>query len=152
VLLRSSSIGVLQSANSTRPPDRASGEETALRSDFESNRGLCGAFNAQIIKKRLRQTLKEDEGRERYSSRSARRGCAVRRMNGEIIASFPDVLTTPTVEGMRPVAKIMIEEFEKGRVDRVVMIYTDFISMLVSGSESAGAPPGSGAGIPKRHA
>lgn len=95
-----------------------------------SNRGLCGAFNAQIVKK-LRQTLKEDEGREKVFITIGKKGeNAVRRMSGEIIASFPDVLVTPTAEGMRPVARLIIEEFEAKRVDRVVMIYTDFISML----------------------
>ena len=102
-----------------------------------SNRGLCGAFNAQIVKK-LRQTLQEDQGRERAFITIGKKGeNAVRRMlaspiggNGEIVASFPDVLTAPTAEGMRAVARLIIEEFESKRVDRVVMIYTDFISML----------------------
>lgn len=102
-----------------------------------SNRGLCGAFNAQIVKK-LRQTLQEDTGRERAFITIGKKGeNAVRRMlaspiggNGEIVASFPDVLTAPTAEGMRAVARLIIEEFESKRVDRVVMIYTDFISML----------------------
>ena len=31
---------------------------------------------------------------------------------------------------MRPIAKILIEAFESKRIDRVVMIYTDFKSML----------------------
>lgn len=95
-----------------------------------SNRGLCGAFNAQIVKK-LRQTLKEDEQREKIFITIGKKGeNAVRRMGGEIVASFPDVLTAPTAEGMRAIARLIIEEFETKRVDRVVMIYTDFISML----------------------
>ena len=95
-----------------------------------SNRGLCGAFNAQIVKK-LRQTLKEDEGREKVFITIGKKGeNAVRRTGGDIIASFPDVLATPTAEGMRSIARLIIDEFEAGRVDRVVMIYTDYISML----------------------
>jgi F-type H+-transporting ATPase subunit gamma len=95
-----------------------------------SNRGLCGAFNAQIVK-RLRQVLKEDEGRERAFITIGKKGeNAVRRMNGEIVASFPDVLTSPTAEGMRGVAHVIMDEFTSLRVDRVVVIYTDFISML----------------------
>lgn len=101
-----------------------------------SNRGLCGAFNAQIIK-RLRQTLKEDTNRERVFVTIGKKGeNAVRRIlatpgsKGEIIASFPDVLAVPTTVGMRAIAKLIIEEFEMKRVDRVVMIYTDYISML----------------------
>lgn len=97
---------------------------------ISSNRGLCGAFNAQIVKK-LRLTLKEDEGREKVFITVGKKGeNAVRRSGGEIIASFPDVLATPTAEGMRAIARLAIDEFETGRVDRVVMIYTDYISML----------------------
>ncbi|TXI34409.1 MAG: ATP synthase F1 subunit gamma, partial [Candidatus Moraniibacteriota bacterium] len=95
-----------------------------------SNRGLCGAFNAQIVK-RLRQVLKEDEGRERAFITIGKKGeNAVRRMGGEIVASFPDVLTSPTAEGMRGVAHVIMDEFTSFQVDRVVVIYTDFISML----------------------
>ncbi len=95
-----------------------------------SNRGLCGAFNAQVVK-RLRQVLKEDEGRERSFLTIGKKGeNAVRRMGGDIVASFPDVLTAPTAEGMRGVARVIMDEFLALRVDRVVVIYTDFISML----------------------
>jgi F-type H+-transporting ATPase subunit gamma len=31
---------------------------------------------------------------------------------------------------MRPITKIIIDEFESGRVDRVVMVYTDYISVM----------------------
>lgn len=131
-----------------RQLDRAVGEERhplvterpvkkELYVVITSNRGLCGAFNAQIVK-RLRQVLKEDRGRERCFLTIGKKGeNAVRRMfssaqngNGEIIASFPDVLTAPTAEGMRGVGRVIMDEFASGRVDRVVVIYTDFISML----------------------
>ncbi|MDP2837921.1 MAG: ATP synthase F1 subunit gamma [Candidatus Moranbacteria bacterium] len=101
-----------------------------------SNRGLCGAFNAQIIK-RLRRTLSEDVGKQRVFITIGKKGeNAVRRIlaapgsEGDIIASFPDVLAKPSTEGMRAIARLIIEEFEAKRVDRVVMIYTDYISML----------------------
>ncbi len=95
-----------------------------------SNRGLCGAFNAQIAK-RLRQTIKEDEGREKCFLTIGKKGeAAVRRIEGDIIASFPDVLSMPTAENMRPIAKIILTEFLTGKIDRAVMVYTDFKSML----------------------
>lgn len=114
---------------------------------ISSNRGLCGGFNSQIVRK-LRQTLSEDAGRPaRFITIGKKADASVRRLiassngNGsetlvaherqsEIIASFSDILGTPSVLLMRPVAKVLIEEFEAGRADRVVMIYTDFKSML----------------------
>ncbi len=95
-----------------------------------SNRGLCGAFNAQVVKK-MRQTLKDDETRESVFLTIGKKGeHAVRRMEGNLVASFPDILVTPTAEGMRSVARVILDEFVSERVDRVVMIYTDYISML----------------------
>lgn len=104
--------------------------KTELYVVITSNRGLCGAFNAQVVKK-LRQVLKEDESRKAKFLTIGKKGeNAVRRLNGEIVASFPDVLGSPTAEGMRGVSQVLMQEFVSGRVDRIVMIYTDFISML----------------------
>ncbi|MGB5018516.1 MAG: F0F1 ATP synthase subunit gamma, partial [Candidatus Moraniibacteriota bacterium] len=111
--------------------------QTQLYIVISSNRGLCGGFNSQIVKK-LRQTLAEDDGRPaRFITIGKKADASVRRIiagrDGDastIIASFADILGTPNVALMRPVAKVLIEEFESGRVDRVVMVYTDFKSML----------------------
>lgn len=106
-----------------------------------SNRGLCGAFNAQIVKQ-LRQTLKADDNREQVFITIGKKGeSAVRRFGKEIIASFPDVIGAPTVEGMRAISKIIIEEFESKRVDRVVMVYTDYISVMVQEVKVRGLLP-----------
>ena len=97
---------------------------------ISSNRGLCGAFNAQIVK-RLRQVLSEDTNRGHCFITIGKKGeNAVRRMGKEIVASFPDVLAAPVAEDMRPVARVIIDEFSAKRVDRVVMIYTDYLSMM----------------------
>ncbi len=96
-----------------------------------SNRGLCGAFNAQIAKK-VRQALKEDADREKCFITIGKKGDAsVRRSGGDIIASFPDVLGAPNAETMRPIARVIMDEFASGRVDRVVMIYTDYVSVML---------------------
>ncbi len=96
-----------------------------------SNRGLCGAFNAQVIK-HLRQILKTDAEREQIFITLGKKGeSTLRRLGKEIIASFPDAMNAPTIEGMRAIAKIIIEEFESKRVDRVVMVYTDYVSVMV---------------------
>ncbi|MDP3957074.1 MAG: ATP synthase F1 subunit gamma [bacterium] len=113
-----------------------------------SNRGLCGAFNAQIGRK-LRQILAQDTDREQIFITLGKKGeMAVRRLPArpdgggkEIIASFPDVIGVPTVEGMRAVTRVIIEEFESKRVDRVVMVYTDYISVMVQEVKVRGLLP-----------
>ncbi len=96
-----------------------------------SNRGLCGAFNAQVMK-RLRQALSEDENREQVFITIGKKGeNALRRMGKDIIATFPDVQTNPRVEDMRAITRVILEEFTSTRVDRVVMVYTDYVSVMV---------------------
>jgi F-type H+-transporting ATPase subunit gamma len=95
-----------------------------------SNRGLCGAFNTQVLKK-LREVLREDQDREPAFITLGRKGeHGVRRLGGNIIASFPETVAEPDVAKLRAVANIVLEEFQSGRVDRVVMVYTDFKSVM----------------------
>jgi F-type H+-transporting ATPase subunit gamma len=95
-----------------------------------SNRGLCGAFNAQIIRK-VRQVLQEDSDRDAsFVTVGKKAEGALRRMKQNIIASFPDVLTDLHPEALRPVAKLILEEYASERVDRVVVIYTDYVSVM----------------------
>ncbi len=106
-----------------------------------SNRGLCGSFNTQVLKK-LRETRAEDKTREAVFITLGKKGeQAVRRMKGDIIASFPDVFDYPRVTDMRPVTKVILEEFLSGRVDRVVMVYTDYVSALVQKVKVRGLLP-----------
>lgn len=96
-----------------------------------SNRGLCGSFNTQVLKK-LREARAEDKGRQAAFITLGKKGeQAIRRMRGDILASFPDVFDYPRVTDMRPVTRVILDEFLTGRVDRVVMVYTDYVSALV---------------------
>lgn len=133
-----------------------------------SNRGLCGSFNAQIMRKireqvndpkmllinRSRKGLKEaellaTESAERSSvSKQSFGGSTsknleidfitigkkgenmVKKMGKNIIASFPDLIYLPTVERLRPLSKIVIDEYEKKSYDKAVVFYTDFVSVI----------------------
>ncbi|MFZ1626999.1 MAG: ATP synthase F1 subunit gamma [Candidatus Moraniibacteriota bacterium] len=96
-----------------------------------SNRGLCGSFNTQVLKK-LCEARAEDKGREASFITLGKKGDqAIHRMHGNIIASFPDVFDYPRVTDMQPVTRVILDEFLSGRVDRIVMVYTDYVSALV---------------------
>lgn len=95
-----------------------------------SNRGLCGAFNAQLVKK-VRQILEEDKDREAlFITIGKKAENSLRRMNQNIIASFPDLVSEPTSDGARVIATMAATEFSEGRVDRVVVLYTDYVSVM----------------------
>lgn len=96
-----------------------------------SNRGLCGAFNAQIGRK-VRAMYKGRGDREMSFITIGKKGDAlVRRIGGDIVASFPDIINLPSAEAVRPIVAILLEEFEAKRIDRVTLISTDFVSVML---------------------
>lgn len=96
-----------------------------------SNRGLCGSFNSQIARK-LKEVRDEDKDREaEYITLGKKADSTVRRLGGAIVASFPDILAAPSILETRVIADMIIGRFRAGTVDRVVMVYTDFVSTLI---------------------
>ncbi|TXH07478.1 MAG: ATP synthase F1 subunit gamma [Candidatus Moraniibacteriota bacterium] len=95
-----------------------------------SNRGLCGAFNAQIGRK-VRMMYRERKERVLSFITIGRKGDAlIRRLGGDIIASFPDIINLPSTEAVRPIVNILLQEFESKRIDRVTLVSTDFVSVM----------------------
>lgn len=102
-----------------------------------SNKGLCGAFNANVAK-RAREFVNETETDKiapagggvdfvavgKYSAKEARR------MDREFIATFNDYAEDVTVQDIRPLAHLLIEKFKEGEYSDVVVIYTHFVSAL----------------------
>lgn len=114
-----------------------------------SNRGLCGSFNAQIIKKiREEITYPEKLKINRVGTKSIRSSVAnedltidfitvgrkgeslVRKLGREIVASFPDLTYLPGIEQVRPLSKIVIDDYLAKKYDKVVIAYTDYISTV----------------------
>ncbi len=115
-----------------------------------SNRGLCGSFNTQIMKK-IRAEVENPKnlkinriGTKRIDSPVAdedlkidfitvgRKGeTLVGKLNREIIATFPDLTYLPGIEEVRPLAKIVIDEYLAKKYDKVVIAYTDYVSTIV---------------------
>lgn len=119
-----------------------------------SNRGLCGSFNAQVFKKIKEQlenpaNLKMNRvGNKKIVSDVSDKSASgqmgidfiaigkkgegfLRRLKKNIIATFPDLTYFPTVSDIRPVSKIIIEDYLSKKYDKVVVVYTDFVSPIV---------------------
>ncbi len=94
-----------------------------------SDRGLCGAFNTNII----RQTVEYikavavpvdvvavgRKGRE-----------AILRRNKSLLAEFSDLPAQPSLLDVTPIARILLDSFLDGTYDAVWLAYTDFINTL----------------------
>lgn len=99
-----------------------------------SNRGLCGGFNSAILKKTCDSIIKhakniDNEKIENEIIVVGKRGMSIYSRYGfKIIAEFPKVdIATEAVE-VRPIARLIIDEYLKGRFDKVMLAFTDFMS------------------------
>ena len=111
-----------------------------------SNRGLCGSFNANIIRKTAEQLNNPiNIGRQRAKNGHlepvkdlaidvigvGKKGADfARKMKYNLIASFSEFSDTPKLNDIRPISKMVLEEYEKKNYDKVIVAYTDFKSAI----------------------
>lgn len=111
-----------------------------------SNRGLCGSFNANIIRKTAAQLA--DPGnisRQRIKNVILEPSDAVqvdvigvgkkgadfaKKMGYNLVASFSEFSDTPKLNDILPISRMVIEEYEKKNYDKAVVAYTDFKSTI----------------------
>ena len=96
-----------------------------------ADRGLAGAYNANVIRVAERGLRREQaEGRE-YSLILVGKKAEnyFRYRNYKIDASFEGMSDQPTYEDARQVADKVIEAYEAGEVDRVELVFTRFLSV-----------------------
>lgn len=115
-----------------------------------SNRGLCGGFNAQITKKLMQQVQKPSllkinrvSGRKIESSvpddqiefdfvAVGRKGFNyLTNRDYNVIASFENLSYLPSADAVRPLARIVIDDYSEGKYDKVVVAYTDYINPVI---------------------
>lgn len=114
-----------------------------------SDRGLCGSFNTQIAKKikdeivnpaklkvnrrgkeRIDSKIKDQDLRVDFITIGKKGEGIVKKIQKEIIAAFSDGAKFATIVDIRPVSKIVMEEYLAKKYDKVVTIYTDYVSAV----------------------
>lgn len=114
---------------------------------FTSNRGLCGSFNANIIRKTAAQlTNPKNISRHRVGGKSiepiekieidvigvGKKGAQfAKKMGYNLIAAFTDFSDTPKLTDILPLSKMVIDEYQKKNYDKVVVAYADYKSAIL---------------------
>lgn len=102
---------------------------------FTTDKGLCGGLNTNLVKKfiEVEKNLKEKypNATQHYVA-SGRKGAEfIHRVGKTVEMAFPAYSNSPKFSDIMPLSKLALKGFEKGDYDRVIVIYPDFISMLV---------------------
>ena len=97
-----------------------------------SDRGLCGGLNINLFKKTLQLTKQWKE-----------KGCEVdmtliggkavsffRSVGGNVVATKTGLGDEPAVEDLIGAVKVMLNAFESGTIDRLYLMYNDFVNTM----------------------
>lgn len=97
-----------------------------------SNRGLCGAFNSNIIKTAVKKL--EEEYKELVEKRQVTMLCIGKRANDyfrkrydlEYITDYVEVFNDLTYDTIAEISQMLMDEFTAGTYDRVDVVYGRF--------------------------
>lgn len=97
-----------------------------------SDRGLCGGFNAQIVKKvaEFTNNMAEKGIEIEFMTVGKKSRDFAARHKMKIIADFTNLSSVTRLAEIRAVAKIVIDDFSAGKYDEVYLAYTDFLSTI----------------------
>lgn len=111
--------------------ERGDEKKSILLILITSSRGLCGAYNTQVIKKVLSLLKNEDENTQVDIITIGKKGdTLMRRIDKNIIASFFNLPDNISLRDIIPVSEMAINEYNLGHYDKVLVAYTDFVSAL----------------------
>ncbi len=97
-----------------------------------SNRGLCGSYNAKILKN-AQEIINTQNDVNEYSVLAIGNKAAqlAKRNNLELVALYDKLTDNPNYEEILPISKTIMQDFLDGKYSRVKILYTNYISGLV---------------------
>ncbi len=99
-----------------------------------SNRGLCGAYNAQVTKKVLALLKTSDvnlnNAKIDFVTVGKKGDTAMRRIGKNIIATFTELPDNINLNDVVPISKFVVDQYKENKYDKILIAYTDFVSAL----------------------
>ena len=91
-----------------------------------SNRGLCGAFNSNIIKEVAKITSQNYSNQEvSYLAIGKKANDAFKKTN-RVIANKSSVFDDLTFENVAEIAELLMHKFVSGEFDKIILVYNKF--------------------------
>lgn len=95
-----------------------------------SNRGLCGAYNSQVIKKTILKIKSLENTEVDFITIGKKGDSAIRRVGQNVTASFLDLPDNASLSDINSIAHLLTSEYELGYYKEVYVAYTDYVSAL----------------------
>lgn len=97
-----------------------------------TDRGLCGGLNGNLFRQALRQFQQWDkEGQELDLCVIGNKGIGFfSRIGGRVVGQASQLGDAPKLEDLIGTIKIMLDAYDEGRVDRVYLVYNQFVNRM----------------------
>jgi F-type H+-transporting ATPase subunit gamma len=99
------------------------------------DRGLTGALNTNILRRGSRFILQEAGAPVQVIAAGKKARDYFVRTRQDVIAEFIGIGDNTTLDAVRPIADIAIDDFASGKVDAVYVVYSRFVNTLVQRPE-----------------
>ena len=112
--------------DSQNPYSQGRSKKSILLVSITSNRGLCGAFNTNIIK-RTKQLAGEDYKDKKVSLMTiGKKGSEILSKTGKVVSSHDNLFDNLNYNDVGKIAQLVMDNFEEKIYDEVVLIYNRF--------------------------
>ena len=91
-----------------------------------SNRGLCGAFNSNIIKEVTKLAKEDYQGKEVHYLVIGKKANDAFKKSGKVIANKSEIFDDLTFDNVADVAQMMMDKFVEGEFDKIEIVYNHF--------------------------
>ena len=108
---------------------RRSEVQKVLAVVVSGDRGLAGAYNTNVIRF-TSQTFDKSPVPVKYVAVGRKGRDMLVRRRKQVVADFSNLPAAPSISDITPIGRLVVDDFLKGDVDEVWLVYTDFITMV----------------------
>lgn len=100
--------------------------KTVLVVAITSNRGLCGAFNSNVIKE-VTRVIEEDNGDVTNQVITlGKKGNDILSKEQDVLFNNNEIFDDLTFENVAEIAQNLMDKFEQGECDKIIFVYNSF--------------------------
>ena len=99
---------------------------------ISSDRGLCGGLNSNMFKATVRAMREwNDKGvKIELCTIGAKANAFFKRLGGNVLAQTSHLGDAPQVSDLIGVVKVMLDAYNEGRIDRLFVVYNEFVNTM----------------------
>ncbi len=99
---------------------------------ISSDRGLCGGLNSNMFKATVRAMREwNDKGvKIELCTIGSKANAFFKRLGGNVVAQVSHVGDAPQISDLIGVVKVMLDAYDQGRIDRLFVVYNEFVNTM----------------------